>query len=69
MCLYRSLRVQVSVYVERKDCDQPKLRDGSGVSSTTTSVGFQVDHSDRSLIYAIRNLRVACVIVARPELG
>ena len=59
MCLYRSLRVQVSVYVERKDCDQPKLRDGSDVSSTTTSVGFQVDHRDRSLIYAIRNLRVA----------
>ena len=60
LCLYRSLLVQVSVYAERKDCDQPKLRDGSGVSSTTTSVGFQVDPLNRSLIYAIRNLRVAC---------
>ncbi len=55
--------------MERKDSDRPKLKDESDVSSTTNSVGFQVDHLDRSLIYAIRNLRVACVIVARPVLG
>ena len=59
----------MSIHEEREDRDQPEQRNGNDVSSTTTSVGFQVDHSDRSLIYAIRNLRVACVIVARPVLG
>ena len=59
--LYRSLHVQVSVHVDRGDCDQPEQRNGSVNSSTTTSVGIQVGHHHRSLIYAIRNLCVSVV--------
>ena len=55
--------------MERKDSDQPKLKDRSDVSSTTNSVGFQEGLSDQPLNYAIRNLCVACVIVARPLSG
>ena len=55
--------------MERKDSDRPKLKERSDVSSTTNSVGFQVDLSDQPLNYAIRNLRAACMIVARPLSG
>ena len=55
--------------MEREDSDRPKLKDRSDVSSTKNSIGFQVDLSDQPLNYAIRDLRVACVIVARPVLG
>ena len=59
--MYRSLHVQVSIHEDRGDCDQPEQRNGSDDSSTTTSVGIQVDHHDRSRIYVIRNLRVSVV--------
>ena len=63
------LGVQVSDHGDRGDCDLPGQRNESTTSSTNDSVGFQVSLHHKSVYLQLGTCTVACLIVARPDLG